>query len=321
MPVPRSDSGLWQHYAVVVEIPAGLAKQRALGPDWAGWLDGLPRRCDDLVAEWGLTPTGDAMHGFASIVVPVREADGRTSVLKVGFDGSDETAQEHVALQLWGGDGAVRLYRVDPARRAMLLERLGSTDLNEEWDLRACEIIAGFYPRLHKPASPRFHPLSGYLQRWLDAMESDVRDMPVPRRLVDQALSLGRDFVVDAATDGRIIHGDLHYENVLAAEREPWLVIDPQPMSGDPHYEIAPLLWNRWDEMTGCLRESIQRRFVTAVEAAGFDEERARDWVIVRMVLNAHWAVEDAKRMRRDLDSAERDWITQCISVAKAVQP
>ncbi|MFC0314998.1 aminoglycoside phosphotransferase family protein [Gordonia phosphorivorans] len=304
-----------------MEIPAGLLKQRELGPDWAAWLDGLPRRCDDLLTEWRLRLDGAARHGFASVVLPVREADGRASVLKVGFDGSAETEQEHVALQLWGGDGAVSLYRVDPARRAMLLERLGSADLSSEWDLRACEIVADFYPRLHKPAPRRFRPLSGFVGEWIEALAADARKMPVPRRLIDQALHLGRDFVVDEQTDGRIIHGDLHYENVLAAEREPWLVIDPQPMSGDPHYEVAPLLWNRWDEMVGYLRESIQRRFYTVVEAAGFDDERARDWVIVRMVLNAHWAVEDAERMRRDLHPDEREWITKCISVAKAVQP
>ena len=71
----------------------------------------------------------------------------------------------------------------------------------------------------------------------------------MPSRLVDQAVSLGRDFVTDPAIDSRMIHGDLHYFNVLAADREPWLVIDPKPMAGDPHYEVAPMLWNRWEEV------------------------------------------------------------------------
>ena len=58
----------------------------------------------------------------------------------------------------------------------------------------------------------------------------------------------------DDASTGTMTHGDLHYANVLAADREPWLVIDPKPMSGDPHYEPAPLLWNRWDELDGDIR-------------------------------------------------------------------
>ena len=120
-----------------------------------------------------------------------------------------------------------------------------------------------------------------------------------------------------------IIHGDLHYENVLAADREPWLVIDPKPMSGDPHFEPGPLLQNRWEEMTAgpvSLRDAIRRRFHAVVDAAGLDEARARDWVIVRMVLNAHWAVEDAQRAERDLSADEREWITSCVAIVKAVQ-
>ena len=126
-----------------------------------------------------------------------------------------------------------------------------------------------------------------------------------------QAVSLGRDFVTDPASNGRIIHGDLHYTNVLAGDREPWLVIDPKPMSGDPHYEVAPMLWNRWDELAGNVRDGVRRRFHTLVDAAGLDEDRARDWVIVRMVHNVMWAIQDGD---------PHDFATLSISVAKAVQ-
>ena len=50
-------------------------------------------------------------------------------------------------------------------------------------------------------------------------------------------------------------------------------------MNGDPHYEVAPMLWNRWDELTGNIRDGVRRRFYTLVDAAGLDEERARAWV------------------------------------------
>jgi streptomycin 6-kinase len=138
--------------------------------------------------------------------------------------------------------------------------------------------------------------------------------------MVEQALSLARDLVADPASTGVIVHGDLHYLNVLAADREPWLVIDPKPMSGDPHFEVAPMLWNRMEELGTAMRAGVRRRFHTLVDAAGLDEARARDWVIVRMVLNAHWAVEDAQRAERDLSSDEQDWITSCIAIVKAVQ-
>nr|WP_246372209.1 aminoglycoside phosphotransferase family protein [Gordonia humi] len=295
-----------------------MASQRRLGDDWADWLDRLPRLTDDLLDAWRLTPDGEPMHGHASLVIPVTGADG-DAVLKIGFD-SPDTAQEHLALQHWAGDGAVAMHRADPRHHALLLERLHPQDLTREWDVQACQIVADLYGRLHKPAPNRLATLSSRLRGWLDALECDVADLPMPPRLVEQAVARGWAFVDDPGTDGTMIHGDLHYENVLAADREPWLAIDPQPMSGDPHYEVAPLLWNRWDEMEGYLRGSIQTRFHATVEAAGFDDDRARDWVIVRMVLNAHWTVEDAKRLGRGLTDDERTWITTCVSVAKGVQ-
>lgn len=303
-----------------VSIPAGLDSQRYLGPDWGVWLDRLPRLCADLLDEWELTVTGPARHGFCSIVLPVSDPDGTAAMLKVSFDGDDESEFEHLALTAWAGDGTVLLYRADPRRRAMLLERLHDEDLTDAWDLQACEIVAGLYPRLHVPALPQLRTVTSYVDRWLDDLAQQPYDIPIPRRLREQATSLGRDLVADPASVGTLIHGDLHYENVLAADREPWLVIDPKPMSGDAHYEVAPLLWNRWEEMTGDLRDSIRRRFHTVVDTAGLDEDRARDWVIVRMVLNAHWSVEDAQRMDRALSAEEQQWITRCISLVKAVQ-
>ncbi|WP_243395395.1 hypothetical protein [Nocardioides currus] len=56
------------------------------------------------------------------------------------------------------------------------------------------------------------------------------------------------------------------------------------------------------------------------VDAAGLDEDRARDWVVVRMVINAHWTIEDAERAGRGLDADEQAWITRCVAIAKAVQ-
>jgi len=63
------------------------------------------------------------------------------------------------------------------------------------------------------------------------------------------------------------------------------------------------------------VREGVRRRFYTLVGAAGFDEERARGWVVVRMVHNAMWSLPD-----RDAEPGGPDWLTRCIAIAKAVQ-
>ena len=282
----------------------------------------LPHVVRDLVDDWELTYDGAPRHGMAALVVPVRTRGGRPAVLKVNLP-HDEAQHEHLGLQAWHGNGAVALLRADPHRWSLLLERLhADEDLRSVGDIEACEIVAGFFERLHIPALPQLRRLSSYVGTWNEQLAALPSDAPIPKRLVEQTVSLGRAFMGDEATDARMIHGDLHYKNVLAADREPWLVIDPKPMAGDPHYEVAPMLWNRWDEVlrSGSVRNAVRRRFHTLVDAAGLDEERARDWVVVREVHNALWTVQDAVRENRPLQAGDRDWITRSIAIAKAVQ-
>lgn len=303
-----------------MKLPAGVLAFAGRDPDWAAFVDRLPGLLGDLLVEWELVVDGEATHGYCALVVPVR-TDGTPAMLKIGFP-DDESEHEALTLQHWAGRGAVRLLRADPHRRAMLLERLHRRDLNGTDVVEACEIVAGLYGRLHVPAPPQLRTVTSYVARWAAALSGLPRDAPIPRRMVEQTVSLARDLVADPASTGAIVHGDLHGENVLAGDREPWLVIDPKGMSGDPHYEPAPMLWNRWDEVvaSGDVRETVRRRFHAIVDTAALDEERARDWVVVRMVINAHWSIEDAERVARPLDREEREWITRCISIAKAVQ-
>ncbi len=118
----------------------------------------------------------------------------------------------------------------------MLLERLHPRNLNDVWDIEACEIVAGLYRRIHVPALSQLRPLVGYIRAWNADLAELPRSAALPHRLVKQALSLGADLISDPASTGMLIHGDLHYE-------------------------IAPMLWNRWDELDGDVREGVRRRF------------------------------------------------------------
>lgn len=265
-----------------------------------------------LLAEWELEPDGNVMRGHTALVVPVQTPDGTDAVLKV-IDAGPEERHEILGLQTWAGDGVVRLLRGDPRRGAMVLERAGPHDLRMVDDIEACEIVAGLYQHLHVPAPRRLDLLTEFIARWTDGLSATGDTLP--RRILEQAVQVARELVVDPASVGTLVHGDLHHENVLASQRsdragEPWLVIDPKPMSGDPHYEIAPMLWNRWDEIvaSGDIRRAVRRRFHTLVDVAGLDEDRARDWVIVREALNASWSVDDD------------DELTKHLTILKAVQ-
>lgn len=291
-------------------IPAGLDVQRGLGEDWADWLDRLPRRRDGLLEEWSLRPDGEPVHGYCSLVLPVVTDDGVDAVLKVTFDGDTESEHEALALQHWHGRGAVRLLRADPHRRALLLERLHATDLSDVWDLEACEVVADLWSSLHVPALPQLRGVASYVERWVAALGELPVNGPVPRRLVEQATSLAGDLLAEPDAAAHVVHGDLHYANVLASDRAPWLAIDPKPMNGDRHYEVAPMLHNRFEELTGDVRDGLRRRFHALVDAGGLDEDRARDWVVVREVLDAHWAAREG----------DDRGVTTALTIAKAVQ-
>jgi len=302
-----------------LQLPDDVLAFAERGHEWAAYVDSLPAAFRDLLAEWELRPGDETWFGYASVVVPVVTAEGEPAVLKVAYP-DVETEHEALALQHWGGRGAVRLLRADPRRRAVLLERLDRTDLTTVPNLEACRVVAGLYPLLSIPAPPQLRTVTSYVARWLEPMRALPRDAPIPHRMVEQWLSLVADLTADPRSTGGIVHGDLHRENVLAAPEGGWRLIDPQPMSGDVHYEPAPMLFNQWEEVTGDVRQGVRRRFHTLVDEADLDEELARAWVVVRMVLNAYWAIEDAERLGRPLDRDEREWITTCLAVTKAVQ-
>ncbi|HJQ07472.1 MAG TPA: aminoglycoside phosphotransferase family protein [Nocardioides sp.] len=268
----------------------------------------MSARSAAILEEWRLSPDGSAVTGTTAEVLPVVTDTGERAVLKLGRERTDE----HLALQRWAGRGAVRMLRADPARGALLLERLGSEDLTEHWDVQACEVVGELYDRLHVPAGPQLTPLSFLCREWADALATT--QLPMPRRTVDHARALARDLARDEATDGVLVHTDLHFGHVLAGPGgDGWRAIAPRPISGDPHYEPAPLLWTRWDELEGRVRAGVRDRFLAVVDAAGLDEARARDWVVLRTVV----AVLDEVRDRL---SPDRSRITAMLAIGKAVQ-
>ena len=270
--------------ARIARLPAGG------GPSGAEWARRAPRLLDEAVEAWGLRPTGPGRAGWTAVVVPV-ERDGERLALKMGWPHS-ESAAEHLALRRWAGEGAVRLVAADPARGALLLEWLDATrDLRGPDIDTACEVIGGLIARLHVPAPPTVPSLSERVRRFMGRLATRE---DIPRRVVARVTGLAVELVAEPDVDATLVHGDLHFENVLAGEREPWLAIDPKPLAGHPAFEIQPLLGNRVDELGAgsSFRWGVRRRLAVTAEAAGIDEEAARLWSIVRTGIGALWAAE-----------------------------
>jgi streptomycin 6-kinase len=82
-----------------------------------------------------------------------------------------------------------------------------------------------------------------------------------------------------------LLHGDLHFANILSGTRADWLAIDPIPLAGEPGYDILPLLRNRFEELDGGLR----RRFDAIIEAARIDPQQAWICTLARAADDALW--------------------------------
>jgi streptomycin 6-kinase len=192
------------------------------------WLQQLPATRAGIAAAWGLTLTDPYPAGHCSWVAPT--TDGR--VLKLGWL-HPEALHEAEALQLWDGDGAVRLERrqVIGGTNAMLLERCEpGTTLRALPEQEQDVVVAGLLKRLwREPAAP-FRPLTQMCDQW--AADSGHEKADLFRELAR------------GATTSVLLLTDLHAGNILAHTREPWLVIDPKPYVGDPHYDALQHMRN-----------------------------------------------------------------------------
>jgi streptomycin 6-kinase len=289
---------------VVVEVPAGLRSGLAQeGPSAARWLDRLPDLTAGFLDRWRLRIDGRPMHGVCALVVPVRTADGAPAALKLSWP-HPEARDEHLALEVWAGEGAVRLLDAAPADYVVLLERLDpQRDLSSVPLEEALFCTGQLLARLAVKSDLPFVGVHERARDWATELANARRYPPsgVPARLLDRAAAVLGD-LVDSA-DPVLLHTDLHYENVLAGVREPWLVIDPKPLVGDAAFEVAPLLWNRWDEAVSSadLGAHLRWRADVVAECAGLDRQRVAGWVVVREVVEALDAVVAGNSGFRDM--------------------
>jgi streptomycin 6-kinase len=276
----------------MIEIPEVLARRTAHreGAPGRAWIAALPALVDEFLQRWDCTPSGPATHGSVAVVLPVRRR-GTPAVLKVSFP-HPGNVDEPAALAVWGGDGAVLLQARDDARFAMLLERAGPGTLADVPDIDEAVASAGrLARRLAVPAPAGLPRLRDRTEAWQEELLRDAErtPRPLPRRVVGAAVATVRDLGRDQPDT--LLHGDLHYANVLRSEREPWLAIDPCGLVGDPAYDSVTLLRSRFEDLVAAddLKAALLRRLAVFADAAEVDRDRARRWAQARAVTAAHW--------------------------------
>jgi streptomycin 6-kinase len=265
-------------------IPARLAAHSA---DRGGWLDALPDLVAGLARQWSLQ-LGPPFEpgGECSWVAPAVSPGHGDVVLKVGWV-HDEARDEAAGLRVWDGHGAVRLLDAFAAGEtsALLLEpATPGTPLSVLDGPEQDRVLAGLLRRLwvDPGADPSFRPLHVMCDAWIEEARPELGHLDPG--LVRDGLALFGDLPRDA-TDRVLLATDLHAENVLAARREPWLVIDPKPYVGDPAYDVVQHLLNDPVRLTADPRGFARRM----AALAGVDADRVVAWLFARCVVEAAW--------------------------------
>jgi streptomycin 6-kinase len=252
------------------------------------WIEDLPSIVADLSERWSLQ-VGEPFQpgGQGSWVAPARDSTGRDVVLKVGW-WHTEALHEVAGLELWAGGGTVLVHRSEAYDQtsALLLERcFPGTTLDQivspdEQDV----IVTGLLRRLWRAALPddsAFRPLATMCDEWAVEFEEKLAAAPasVDPGLATAGMELFRELPRTAPAEV-LLCTDLHAQNILSAQREPWLVIDPKPYVGDPTYDALQHMMNR-DQWLVDDPLAFVRRMSGLLE---LDAGRLRLWLFARCV-------------------------------------
>ena len=281
----------------MLEIPALVRHNAVLawGAPGRRWLAELPDLVTDVCGRWDLE-LGEPFPMTFHWVARVRRADGTPAVLKLGPSASPDLRREALALDAYGGDGAVRLLARDPGRGAVLLERADPgamvRDLVPGRDADATAAAVEVLRRLH--AAPVVDGLPDVTTLRAD-FTRHLADPPdggaLRRSLVQRAVELLDDLA--ASADRRVVlHGDLHHDNVLR-HGDGWVAIDPHGMVGDPGFDVGPLLYNPGpDRLDDDLLALVPARVEQLADGLGLPLARATAWGFVAAVLSEVWDAE-----------------------------
>jgi streptomycin 6-kinase len=293
----------------MIGIPAAFAQSTVEreGEPGATWLVELPGIVDELLERWECVPDGEVMHGGVGVIVPVRRFDG-TAALKVSFPhpGND---YEPDAFATWAGRGAVLLHERDDSQYAMLLERAQASTLAAVEDSDEVALVGGrINRRLAIPAPSDLPRLRDQADAWEEQLRKDAAELPhkLSQYVVDAAVATIRE--LGRVQPETMVHGDFHERNILRADREPWLAVDPKGYAGDPASDSGALLKVRaltFLEMDD-VGKAVDRFLDVFAEAAELDRDRAQRWAQLHLVQGSLWGRRHGFRIARSGSGLDR---------------
>jgi streptomycin 6-kinase len=275
------------------------------GEEGRAWLDRLPGILAACEERWNLAISAPVGNLSFNYVAPATLADGTDVILKTGL--TDEFPSQPQALQHFDGHGIAQLLAYDEYNAAMLLERLkpGTSLRALEDDEIAIEAAADVMRKIWRPLPQKHYPFPtvcdwgksfAHLRKLFDRGTG-----PFPPPMFDKAEKLYAELSASMA-EPVLLHGDLHQDNILSAEREPWLAVDPKGVIGETVFETGALLRNFWPDILSIPdpKSLMSRRIDQLSAALGFDRERIYDWGFSQAVLSVLWSFEDTGKLEND---------------------
>jgi streptomycin 6-kinase len=267
------------------------------GEEGRAWVEALPATLEEYAERWSLSlqPPFELSYNY---VAPATRADGSEAVLKLGFPHRELLSEMH-ALQHFAGRGIVQMLEADFGQQVFLLERIrpGIELVTLEDDEQATRIAAQVMQQLWQPVTSE-RPLVT-VKSWTAGLVQlrpyfEGTTGPFSEHLVNAAEQIFADFVPSQG-ERVLLHGDLHHWNILSANRQPWLAIDPKGVIGEREYEVGALLRNPdLDQFNDAELKQLQtRRIDIFEEMLGFDRQRILGWGLAQAMLSAWWSVED----------------------------
>jgi streptomycin 6-kinase len=266
--------------------------------DGQAWLDRLPDILADCERRWNITIEPPIPNLSFNYVAPARRAGGARVIVKATSP-TGEFGWESEALRLCDGHGMAQLLDAHIDDEVMLLEYLypGTLLRGIEDDELATSIAAAVMRDLWRPA-PEQHSFKT-VQDWgkgFDRLRQRYNGGSGPFRpaLLEEAETLYAELCASMTTPV-LLHGDLHHDNILAAERRPWLAIDPKGVIGEAAYETGSWLRNPYPGLLNLPQPGrvLARRIDQFAEELGFERARIRDWALAQAVLSDWWGIED----------------------------
>ncbi|AXC48591.1 APH(6) family putative aminoglycoside O-phosphotransferase [Paracoccus suum] len=241
---------------------------------------------------WHLVQDGEPITTRGAELLPVRWR-GAPAMLKLATE--EEEKLGGALLEWWQGVGAARLFAAEGD--AILMERATGTRSLSHYarngrDEEATAILCDTVASLHAPRTgprPELVPLEIWFRELEPAARTHGGLLARSHREAQALLSSQRDI--------RVLHGDIHHDNVLDFGARGWLAIDPKRVAGDRAFDYANIFTNPDLDDPSIPVSTRPERFASrldiVIEQSGLGRERLLRWLIAWCGLSAAWFISD----------------------------